>query len=67
MTASDGERWGSWEDAEDFALEASLRATPQQRLDWLAAALEVARKSGALARAREERMRREREMWEGKD
>ena len=60
------EHWGSWEDAEEFRLEASLRATPAQRLAWLEEMLRIAHQSGALERAREERWQRELAMWEGR-
>lgn len=56
---------GSWEDAEDFALEASLRATPTQRLAWLEEMRQIAFQSGALQRALDERWEREKAMWEG--
>lgn len=37
-----------WEDQEANALEASLAATPAQRLEWLEEALELAWAAGAL-------------------
>ena len=40
--------WGTFEDAEALRRWAFLRRTPQQRLAWLMAALELAYQSGAL-------------------
>jgi hypothetical protein len=40
--------WGSWEDADALRRWSFQRRTPQQRLDWLVAALEIAYASGAL-------------------
>ena len=40
--------WGSYEDAEALRRWAFERRTPEQRLAWLAAALELAYQSGAL-------------------
>lgn len=60
------ETWtGTWEDAERFALAASLRATPAQRLAWLEQMRQIAWQSGALQRALEERWEEEKAMWEG--
>ena len=39
-----------WEDQELTTLEASLAATPAQRLEWLEEAIEIAWASGALPR-----------------
>ena len=41
MTAQDEWR-GDWETAEEQSLRAGLAATPEQRLEWLQAALEFA-------------------------
>ncbi|MEM7587075.1 MAG: hypothetical protein AAF560_27045 [Acidobacteriota bacterium] len=40
----------TWEGNERSQLEASLAATPSQRLEWLEEALELAYASGALPR-----------------
>jgi hypothetical protein len=40
--------WGTWEDAEALRRWSFRRRTPQQKLDWLVAALEIAYRSGAL-------------------
>jgi hypothetical protein len=40
--------WGSWQDAEALRRWAFARRTPEQRLQWLVSALEVAYASGAL-------------------
>ena len=40
--------FGSWEDAERLRRWAFLRRTPQQRLDWLIQALELAYQSRAI-------------------
>ncbi len=40
----------SWASQERETLEASLAATPAQRLEWLEEALEIALASGALPR-----------------
>lgn len=40
--------WGSWEDAEALRRWAFARRTPEQRLQWLVSALELAYASGAL-------------------
>ena len=49
-------RWdASWEGARRQARESVLEATPDQRLAWLEEVLELAHRSGALARAWEER------------
>ncbi len=45
-------QWSAgWESQEQATLEASLAATPAQRLEWLEEALEIAQASGALQRA----------------
>lgn len=43
-------RSAGWESQEIATLEASLAATPAQRLEWLEEALEIAWASGALPR-----------------
>jgi hypothetical protein len=40
--------FGSWQDAEALRKWSFLQRTPQQRLDWLVQALELAYQSGAL-------------------
>jgi hypothetical protein len=40
--------WGTWEDAEALRRWSFARRTPEQRLAWLRAALELAYQSGAL-------------------
>jgi hypothetical protein len=40
--------WGSWEDAETLRRWSFQRRTPEQRLAWLVAALELAYQSGAI-------------------
>ncbi|HQW07890.1 MAG TPA: hypothetical protein PK681_09175 [Steroidobacteraceae bacterium] len=40
--------WGSWEDAEALRRWSFRRRTPEQRLAWLVAALDLAYASGAL-------------------
>ncbi len=40
--------FGSWQDAENLRKWSFLQRTPQQRLDWLVAALEIAYQCGAL-------------------
>jgi hypothetical protein len=40
--------WGTWEDAEALRRWAFARRTPEQRLQWLVSALELAYASGAL-------------------
>ena len=40
--------WGSFEDAEALRRWSFVRRTPEQRLAWLKAALEIAYQSGAL-------------------
>lgn len=42
------EGWGSFEDAEALRRWSFLQRTPEQRLAWLVAALELAHRSGAL-------------------
>ena len=42
------EAWGTFEDAEALRRWSFLRRTPEQRLAWLTAALELAYQSGAL-------------------
>ncbi len=42
------EAWGSWEDAEALRRWSFERRTPEQRLAWLVAALELAYASGAI-------------------
>lgn len=55
----------TFEGAVDAARDAVRRATPQQRMDWLQGALQLARESGALARCREEEELELRAAWEG--
>ena len=55
--------WG-FEDAERFARAQALKATPEQRLEWLDAGLEIARASGAWARERARRDAEIRRLWE---
>jgi hypothetical protein len=43
-----GPSFGSWDDAERLRRWAFLQRTPQQRLDWLVQALEIAYQSGAI-------------------
>jgi hypothetical protein len=45
---SDPSAWGSWTDAEALRRWSFARRTPEQRLAWLQAALELAYQSGAL-------------------
>jgi hypothetical protein len=40
--------FGTWDDAERLRRWAFLQRTPQQRLDWLMQALELAYQSGAI-------------------
>jgi hypothetical protein len=40
--------FGGWRDAEELRKWSFLRRTPQQRLEWLVQALEIAYQSGAL-------------------
>jgi hypothetical protein len=40
--------FGSWDDAERLRRWAFLQRTPQQRLDWLVEALEIAYQRGAI-------------------
>jgi len=40
--------FGSWQDAEALRKWSFLQRTPQQRLDWLVQALEIAYQCGAL-------------------
>lgn len=40
--------WGSYEDAEALRRWSFARRTPEQRLAWLKAALEIAYQSGAI-------------------
>ena len=40
--------WGTFEDAEALRRWSFLQRTPEQRLAWLASALELAYQSGAL-------------------
>lgn len=40
--------WGSYEDAERLRRWSFLQRTPEQRLEWLIQALEIAYASGAL-------------------
>jgi hypothetical protein len=46
--------WGSFEDAEALRRWSFERRTPEQRLAWLTAALEIAYQSGALKPRRPE-------------
>ena len=41
--------WGTFEDAEALRRWSFRRRTPEQRLAWLVAALEIAYQTGALA------------------
>lgn len=48
-SADRNDRWdASWESAARTRLDATLRATPAQRLAWLEQAIELAYRSGAL-------------------
>jgi hypothetical protein len=47
-TASPAAASGTWDDAERLRQWAFLQRTPQQRLDWLIQALEIAYQSGAI-------------------
>ena len=40
--------WGTWEDAEALRRWSFARRTPEQRLAWLQAALQLAYQSGAI-------------------
>ena len=40
--------FGTWDDAERLRRWAFLQRSPQQRLDWLVEALELAYQSGAI-------------------
>lgn len=40
--------WGTFEDAEALRRWSFMRRTPEQRLNWLVAALELANQSGAI-------------------
>lgn len=40
--------WGTWEDAEALQRWTFLQKTPEQRLDWLVAVLQIAYENGAL-------------------
>jgi hypothetical protein len=42
-------KFGSWQDAENLRQWSFLQRTPQQRLDWLVQALEIAYQCGAMA------------------
>jgi len=46
--------WGSYEDAEALRRWSFERRTPEQRLAWLSAALELAYRSGAITPRRPE-------------
>ncbi len=46
--------WGSWEDAEALRRWSFQQRTPEQRLAWLVAALQIAYGSGALKSRRNE-------------
>jgi hypothetical protein len=48
QTADSQQTFGTWDDAERLRRWAFLQRTPQQRLDWLVQALELAYQSGAL-------------------
>lgn len=50
--------WGSYEDAEALRRWSFERRTPEQRLAWLRAALELAYQSGALKPQRPDRPER---------
>jgi hypothetical protein len=47
-TANPAAAFGTWDDAERLHRWAFLQRTPQQRLDWLIQALELAYQSGAI-------------------
>lgn len=42
------EAWGTWDDADALRRWSFERRTPEQRLQWLQSALELAYQSGAL-------------------
>jgi hypothetical protein len=42
------EAWGTWSDAEQLRQWSFAQRTPEQRLQWLQSALELAYQSGAL-------------------
>ena len=44
---------GDWESRRRAQLKAGLEATPQQRVEWLVAMIELAWKTGALPRPRD--------------
>jgi len=46
--------WGAWEDAEALRRWSFERRTPEQRLAWLQAALQLAYQSGAIKPRRPE-------------
>ncbi len=46
--------WGAWEDADALRRWSFARRTPEQRLAWLQAALELAYRSGAIKPRRPE-------------
>ncbi|MFI4888990.1 MAG: hypothetical protein ACHQIL_00510 [Steroidobacterales bacterium] len=48
QAAQPGSSFGSWDDAVRLRRWAFLQRTPQQRLDWLVQALELAYQSGAI-------------------
>ena len=50
----DPRAWGSYEDADALRRWSFERRTPEQRLAWLTAALELAYKSGAIKQRRPE-------------
>jgi hypothetical protein len=41
---------GTWEGARRWQMTAAMRATPEQRLDWLEEMIEIAHSSGAARR-----------------
>ena len=47
-TEREPQAWGTFEDAEALRRWSFMRRTPEQRLAWLEAALELAYASGAL-------------------
>ena len=48
QAADPKQTFGTWDDAERLRQWAFLQRTPQQRLDWLVQALELAYQSGAI-------------------
>lgn len=50
---STGDDWGSWAEDHAHKLTLGVDATPDERLAWLEAMLELALASGALPRAKD--------------